>query len=356
MSRRKLVRTRSAKHGLPPGTLVLIGKEASAPVGITIMDYDADRVAEDRAASVEKCLPSKDKPSTTWINVDGLQDLQVIGALAEAYNLHPLVLEDILNTDHRPKLEDLEEYIFIIVKMMRWDAGSDEASIEQVSLVLGANVVISFQERPGDVFEPVRDRIRKGKGRIRGMGADYLAYCLLDAIVDGYFAVLEKRGEQIESIEDALISRPGPETLRAIYRLKRDGFFIRKSVWPLREAVAALGRTESPLIGDALDAYVRDLYDHTIQVIDTTETLRDMLSGMLDTYLSSLSHRMNEVMKVLTIVATIFIPLTFVAGVYGMNFRFMPELAWRWGYAAALALMAALAAGMVLYVKHRKWM
>jgi magnesium transporter len=355
MRRRKLIQTRSGKRGLPPGTPIYVGEAAGLPPDITVFDYDADKVLEERVGSIEECFPFRDKPSVTWINIDGLQNVQVIGALAERFGLHPLVQEDVVNTDHRPKVEDFDDYIFIVVKMMQWDAANEEATIEQVSLVLGENFVISFQERPGDVLEAVRGRIRAGKGRIRRMGSDYLAYSLLDAIVDGYFAVLERRGEQVELLEDELISRPGPETLKTIYQLKRDGLFIRKSIWPVREMVAGLERLESPLVGDGLSAYLRDLYDHTIQVIDTTETLRDMLSGMLDTYLSSVSNRMNEVMKVLTIVATIFIPLTFIAGIYGMNFKAMPELEWRWGYAGALLLMVAVAVGMILYIKRKKW-
>ena len=356
MRRRKLIQTRSGKQGLPPGTPIYLGKDAGSPVGITVFDYDAGNVREEHVDSIEGCSPDRDRSSVTWINIDGLQDAQVIGALAERFGLHPLVQEDIVNSDHRPKVEDFDDYIFIIVKMMQWDTANEKATIEQVSLVLGKDFVISFQERPGDVFEAVRGRIRSGKGRIRRMGSDYLAYSLLDAIVDGYFAVLERRGEQVELLEDELISRPRPETLQTIYQLKRDGLFIRRNIWPVREMVAGLERAESPLIGDGLNPYLRDLYDHAIQVIDTTETFREMLSGMLDTYLSSLSNRMNEVMKVLTVIATIFIPLTFIAGIYGMNFKAMPELEWRWGYAAALVLMVAVAVGMILYIKRKKWM
>jgi len=355
MGRRKLVRTRSGKQGLPPGTPVYVGREEAAPVRISVIDYDEGNLVERQVDSAEDCAPFRDRPSVTWIHVTGVHDSQLVQTLGNLYGLHPLVQEDILNTDQRPKVKDFDEYLFMAIKMLQWDAAHSEMTIEQVSPVLGKDFVISFQERPGDVFEPVRNRIRTGKGRIRTMGADYLAYSLLDAIVDAYFVVLEGRGEQIEALEDELVSNPSPATLPEIYRLRRDGLFVRKSVWPVRELVGALERAESSLVGDSMHAYFRDLYDHTIQVIDTTETFREMLSGMLDTYLSSLSNGMNEVMKVLTIIATIFIPLTFIAGIYGMNFKAMPELEWRWGYAAALVLMAAVAVGMILYIKRKKW-
>jgi magnesium transporter len=266
------------------------------------------------------------------------------------------VQEDILNTTQRPKFDDYGDYLYAVVKMLRWDAEREEAEIEQVSLVLGKNFVFSFQEREGDVFDPIRHRIRNAKGRIRKMSADYLAYCLIDAIVDGYFVILEHLGDRIEAVEANLVSNPTPQTLREIHALKRESLLLRRSIWPLREVVSGLERTESQLVADATHVYLRDVYDHSVQVIDTMETFRDMLTGMLDTYLSSLSNRMNEVMKVLTIIATIFIPLTFIAGIYGMNFRHMPELQWRWGYAAALVAMAIVAVGMLLHFRRRKWL
>jgi magnesium transporter len=245
--------------------------------------------------------------------------------------------------------------------MLQWDERRQELTAEQVSLVLGKRFVLSFQERPGDVFDAVRERLRTGKGRIRAAGADYLAYSLIDAVVDGYFGVLEGIGDRLEALEQVLISRPTPQTLREIHTLKREGLFLRKSVWPLREVISGLQRGGSELIASETAVYLRDVYDHTIQVIDTMETIRDMLAGMVDTYLSSVSNRMNEVMKVLTIIATIFIPLTFIAGVYGMNFQpdagplNMPELRWAWGYPAVLVVMAVVAALMVLYFRRKRW-
>lgn len=333
-----------------------IGEKKPEVVRITIMDYDGEQFLEKQLEKVEDCFPFKDKPSVTWINVSSIHAERSVRTLGERFGLHPLVEEDILNTDQRPKMEDFADYIYLVLKMLQWDGDNGEIAIEQVSLIIGSNFVISFQEREGDVFDPIRDRIRTGKGRIRKMGADYLAYSLVDAIVDGYFMVLERLGDKIEEIENELISTPGQRTLGEIHRLKRESLFIRKSIWPLREVVHGMGRAESSLISDATSLYLRDVYDHTVQVIDTMETFRDMLAGMLDTYLSSLSNRMNEVMKVLTIIATIFIPLTFVAGIYGMNFKNMPELDWRWGYTMALAVMATVAVGMVFYFRKKKWL
>ena len=353
---RKLLRSRSKKRGLPPGTPVYIGEKEVEAVRITVMNYDSEEFLEKQLEKVEECFPIKNEPSVTWINISSIHDEGFVRALGDRFGLHPLVEEDILNTDQRPKMEDFTDYIYIVLKMLQWDGDNGEIVIEQVSLVIGSNFVISFQEREGDVFESIRDRIRTGKGRIRKMGADYLAYSLVDAIADGYFMVLERLSDKIESVEAELISSPGQRTLQEIHWLKREGLFVRKSVWPLREVVHGMGRAESSLISDATSLYLRDVYDHTVQVIDTMETFRDMLTGMLDTYLSSLSIRMNEVMKVLTIIATIFIPLTFIAGVYGMNFKNMPELDWRWGYSMVLAIMAAVAAGMVLYFRRKKWL
>jgi magnesium transporter len=280
----------------------------------------------------------------------------IIEKVGAHFGIHPLVLEDILHTGQRPKVEDLGDYIFIVLKMLYHDDQEDEMLGEQVSLLLGQNCVISFQEREGDIFNPIRERIRNSKGRIRRAGADYLAYALVDAIVDHYFVILEKMGEKIESLEEELVTNPTPETLQIIHKLKRNLIFLRKSVWPLREVINALERGESPLITEPTGIYLRDVYDHSIQVIDTIETFRDMVSGMLDIYLSSLSNRMNEVMKVLTIIATIFIPLTFIAGIYGMNFKFMPELEWHWGYPTALIVMLLIVGSMFIYFRRKKWL
>ena len=352
----KLFRKTSKKAGLAPGTLVHDGDKKVEKAKITIIDYDATQFQEKEVETIEECFPFRDTPTITWINVDGLHEVGIIEKIGKHFSIHPLILEDILHTGQRPKMEDFEDHIFLVVKMFYYDEKDNEIKMEQVSLLLGSNFVISFQEREGDIFNSIRERIRNHKGRIRRMKADYLGYALLDTIVDNYFIILEKIGENIENMEEELVTRPTPETLQTIHNLKRELIVLRKSIWPLREVVNSLERGESPLINEATGVYLRDVYDHTIQVIDTIETFRDMVSGMLDIYLSSISNKMNEVMKVLTIIATIFIPLTFVAGLYGMNFEFMPELKWHWGYFAALLVMAAVAVFMVFFFRRKRWL
>jgi magnesium transporter len=352
----KLFRRASNKVGLPPGTLIHIGEEKVERAKVTIIDYGEAQFQEKEVETVEECFPFKDKPTVTWINIDGIHQAEIMEKIGTHFGIHPLILEDIMNTGQRPKMEDFEDYIFVVVKMIYYDDKDSEIRAEQVSLILGSNFVITFQEREGDLFDPVRERIRKGKGRIRRMKADYLAYALVDTIVDHYFVILEKLGEKIEDMEEELIANPTPGTLQTIHTLKRELIFLRKSIWPLREVISVLERGESSLIDESTGIYLRDVYDHTIQVIDTIETFRDMVSGMLDIYLSSISNRMNEVMKVLTIIATIFIPLTFIAGIYGMNFKYIPELEWHWGYGAALIVMGIIAFGMVLYFRRKRWL
>jgi magnesium transporter len=352
----KLFKRTSRKVGLPPGTLVQIEERKTEKVKINIIDYDEVQFQEKEAETVEECFPFKDKPTVTWINIDGIHQVEIIEKIGTHFGIHSLILEDIMNTGQRPKMEDFEDYIFVVVKMIYYDEKDNEIKAEQVSLLLGSNFVISFQEKEGDVFDPIRERTRKAKGRIRKMKADYLAYALVDTIVDRYFMVLEKLGEKIEGMEEELVTNPTPETLQTIHTLKRELIFLRKSVWPLREVISVLERGESSLIDESTGIYLRDVYDHTIQVIDTIETFRDMVSGMLDIYLSSISNRMNEVMKVLTIMATIFIPLTFIAGVYGMNFKYIPELEWHWGYPVILFVMVAIGILMVIYFRRKKWL
>lgn len=352
----KLFKKTSRKAGLPPGTLVQIKEKKAEKVKITIIDYDEAQFQEKEVETIEECFPFKDKPTVTWINIDDIHQVEIMEKIGAHFGIHSLILEDIMNTVQRPKIEDFEDYIFVAVKMIYYDEKENETNAEQVSLIIGPNFVISFQEKEGDMFNPVRERVRKNKGRIRKMKADYLAYALIDTIVDHYFVVLEKLGEKIEGMEEALVTNPTPETLQTIHTLKRELIFLRKSIWPLREVISVLERGESPLIHESTGIYLRDVYDHTIQVVDTIETFRDMVSGMLDIYLSSISNKMNEVMKVLTIIATIFIPLTFVAGLYGMNFKYIPELEWHWGYFAVLFVMVIIGFGMVLYFRNKKWL
>lgn len=352
----KIVKRRSQKAGLPPGSIVYVGEKKEEKVRIRVMDYDEEHVEEREPVIVEECFPFKDKPSVTWINIDGIHQVDIIEKLGTCYGLHPLIMEDIVNTQQRPKMEDYGSYIFIVIKMLYREKDSEVTESEQISLVVGSNFVISFQEQQGDVFEAVRDRIRKSKGRIRKAGADYLAYALMDAIVDNYFVILEEQGELIENVEDQLTGYPLSSTLQEIRKLKKEMIFMRRAIWPVRELISGLERTESVLINKSTGDYLRDLYDHSIQIIDSVESYRDIISGLLDIYLSSVSNRMNEVMKVLTIFASIFIPLTFVAGVYGMNFDFMPELGWHWGYFTVLGFMVAVGIIMVIYFKRKKWL
>lgn len=352
----KSVKRASQAAGLPPGTPVHIGERRSELVRITLMDYNASDFEEREMKNVEECFPFRDKPTITWINVDGLHDVTVIEKIGECFGLHPLVLEGIVNTEQRPKMEDLGDYIFVVLKMLYLAKRNGEVTGEQVSLVIGPKFILSFQEREGDVFETIRGRIRASEGRLRKMGSDYLGYRLMDAIVDNYFVILENLGDKVEVLEEALVGNPERHTLAAVHQLKRQLLFLRRAVWPLREVVSGLERSEASLIKKATRPYLRDVYDHTIQVMDTVETFREMVGAMLDIYLTSLSNRMNEIMKVLTIVATIFIPLTFLSGIYGMNFKYMPELEWRYGYLFAWGLMVAIGGAMLFYFKRKRWL
>ena len=351
----KTFRKRSQKAGLPPGSLIYTGDRVGAQTQITIVDYDDQQVQTREITSWEECPTMQDRAGVTWINVSGISHVGHLERLGECFKLHPLVLEDILNVDQRPKIEDYEDYLYIVIKTISSQPEVDEVVAEQISLVVGANYVLSFHEGDGDLFKPVRERITAAKGRIRKAGADYLAYSLMDLIVDNYFVALEQFGDQVEFMEDEVVRQPVPTTLQTVHHLKNHMIILRRSLWPLREVIARLERRESPLIHDATAVYFKDVYDHTIIAIDTVETYRDILSGLLDIYLSSVSNRLNEVMKVLTIIATIFMPLTFLAGLYGMNFKYMPELDWHYGYFAVVVFMVLLVGCMVLYFKKRKW-
>lgn len=344
------------KVAQPPGTLIHVGEKKIETVTLSLTRYNKDMLEEKKMESPCECITEKDFKGVCWVNVCGIHDPAIIEQIGNNFGLHPLVMEDILNTLQRPKQENLEDYIFIVLKMIYYDNIKKEVLSEHVSFILGSNFVVTFQEREEDVFDPVRERIRKAKGRIRKMGADYLLYALIDAVVDNYFLVMETLGEEIETLEDQMLEHPAPVTLQTVHNLKREMIFLRKAVWPLREVINGLLKDESKLIKKTTEIYLRDVYDHTIQVIETTETYRDMVAGLHDLYLSSVSNKMNEVMKVLTIIATLFIPLTFIAGIYGMNFEFMPELKWKFGYFIIWGVMAAAAAVMFIYFRRKKWM
>ncbi|MDF2987685.1 MAG: magnesium Mg(2+) and cobalt Co(2+) transport protein CorA [Eubacterium sp.] len=351
----KLVKSRSGTIGLPPGSLVHIGEKKRDTTLITLIGYDEDNYEERKLEAMELKSFNKRENGVQWLNIEGLSDVDTLGKIGEMFNLHPLILEDILNTDQRPKIDINDEYIYISSKMLSYNSEVNEFDVEQVSFVLGKNYVLSISEKDTDVFEPVIHRLKQGMSRIRKLGADYLVYCLLDVIVDNYFAVLEGFGEKIEVVEDEMVIRTNRQTLGTIHDLKRQILFLHKAVWPLREVLSFLERGESLLVQEATGIYIRDLYDHVIQVMDTTETLRDILSSMLDVYLSSTSNRMNEIMKVLTIISTVFMPLSFIVGVYGMNIKNMPELNWPWMYPALWLVMISISVFMLIYFKKRKW-
>ena len=352
----KFIKRTSKKAGMSPGTLVHVGEQKIETPRITVMNYDQERLEEKELKQIEESFACKDTPPVSWINIDGLHEVDLIEKLGIHFNIHPLTLEDIVNTGQRPKIEDFEDYVYLVFKMLRFDEAAGHIASEQVSLILGPNYLISFQEAEGDVFNSVRERIRKGRGRIRKSGPDYLAHALIDGVVDHYFYILEKIGEKIEQLEERLHVQPTPEILQAIHDLKREMIYFRKQVWPMREVLSTWQKTESSIVQEANKIYIRDVYDHTVQVIDTIESFRDIVSGMMDLYLSTVSNKMNEVMKVLTIMATIFIPLTFVAGIYGMNFKFMPELEWKWSYPLLWVLLIAIFLSMVLYFKRKRWL
>jgi magnesium transporter len=343
------------KVGLPPGTLVYVGDKEVAKSKITLIDYNATEFYEKVLGSVDECFPFKERNTVTWLNIDGLHDVETMRKIETRFGIHPLVMEDVLHTEQRPKLEDHGDSVFIVLKMLTQDPRKDEINAEQISLIIGPNYLLSFQETVGDIFDIIRDRLRNNKGRVRRMGADYLAYSLMDAIVDHYFVILERVGEKIEWLEEQLILDTTADMSMQIHLHKRDMVFLRRQIWPLRDVISGLQRLESDLIADTTFPYFRDLYDHTIQVMDTIESFKDLLTGMLEIFLSSINIKMNEVMKFLTLIATIFIPPTFVVGLYGMNFKFMPELDAWWGYPMVWIVIICMILGLLFYFRKKRW-
>ncbi|MCB0292082.1 MAG: magnesium/cobalt transporter CorA [Calditrichaeota bacterium] len=349
-------RNYAKKLGKAPGTYVFTGERKIDKVKITLMEYDGQKLEFKTVENVEQTFPYKDKPSVSWINIYGLHETEVMEKIDRHFGIHPLILEDIVNTNQRPKIEIFDGYVFIVLKMLWFDEQKMELTVEQISLIVGPNFLICFQEWEGDIFNHIRERMKVESSRLRTRGADYLCYAILDVIVDHYFLVLEKIGDKIESLEEEVLDDPDQQTMHKINRLKRDLIFLRKSIWPLREVISGIERGEIDLFEDRNMPFIRDLYDHTIQVIDTIESYRDMTAGILDMYMSVISNRMNEVMKVLTIIATIFIPLTFLAGIYGMNFDHMPELHWPWAYPLFWLIMIVVAAIMVVFFRRKQWL
>ncbi len=349
----RFLKHRVRKTGIESGTLVHIGQMMKGEPKITVTTYDQGRAEVHAAGNVKECLPLPDKKGITWISINGLHDKGIMEDLGEHFGFHPLFLEDIMNTDTRLKVEDFGEYIFMVMKFLSSEEGGKKISSEQVSLIFGKNYLISFQESEKDRFSHIRDTIVNSQSRARAEGTDYLAYLLIDLAVDQYFNVLEGIGDAIDEVEEILLGRPDQDSYQRIHGLKNNALFLRKSVFPLREILDYLEHGESKLIRKSTRIYYKDVYDHTVQIMETLDTYRDMISGMLDMYLSSVSNRLNEIMKVLTIFSTIFIPLTFLAGVYGMNFHYLPELEWRWSY-PAFWLFAVLLAGTMLFIFKRK--
>ena len=348
----------STKTGLPPGALVYVGAQNKARTQISVMDYDGEGIEEELIEEVKQVYSYKHTPTISWVNIDGLQEVDTIRIVGEYFGLEALLLEDVLNTEQRPKVEVFEDHVFFTLKMLSYDKESNGVSIEQVSFVLGRNYVISFQEYQGDVFEPVRNRLRNSWGNIRYQAADYLVYALIDVVVDNYFIILEALGAEIEAIEDAIHaqSKVSVNFMTRIQNNKRQIQVLKRSIHPLREAIGKLQRNETNLITQSTLKYFDDVRDHTLQVIENTDSYYDMNVGVQDIYLSSLSHRMNQVIQVLTIISTLFIPLTFIVGLYGMNFRFMPELEWRYGYWFVWGIMGVIVISLLAFFRKKGWL
>ena len=354
--RERFLRPRRKLPGEPPGTLVHTGRARLHEARIQIMVYRDGQCEDLPSAAVEDVFPLREPPWVTWVNVDGVHDVELVRALGEKAGFHPLLLEDIVATSQRPKHEEYDSQVYLVLRMLAYDRDRAEINEDQLSLVLGPNYVFTFQEQPGDMFDRLRDRLRAGKGTLPARhGADFLAYALMDAVVDEYFTVLESIGDRIEDLEAEVVEHPDPHTLSEIHSVKRELIVMRRAVWPLRDVFNTLIRDESQLISDETRVFLRDAYDHAIRVIDTVETLRDLLSGMVDLYVTTVSHRLNEIIKVLTIISTIFIPLTFIVGVYGMNFTHMPEIAYRWSYPILWGIMILIAAGMLVFFRRKRW-
>lgn len=360
----------AGKRGFPPGTLTHVGTVYTDKTRIRRTDFEASGADSRELAKWEDFFPFQPARKNSWIEICGIHDVNVIEKIGQQFSIHPLVLEDILNTTQRPKFEESEAYLFLVMRVPFLQpvsgahgaqppevkpAHNFEISFEQVSLLVGKDWILSFAESDRQLFAPLRERILTGKGKLRAQGPDFLAYALLDVIVDQFFVVLEELGEAIEFLDEELVLQPGPPLLRQIHSFKRQMIYLHKAVWPVREIIGTFERCSSSLRSPETGPYLRDAYDHIIQVIDTVETYRDLISGMLDIYLSSISYRLNEVMKVLTIISTLFIPLTFIAGVYGMNFENMPELKWEYGYFGLWGVMGIITIGMLRYFRSKKW-
>ena len=351
----KFTKDYKKKIGLPSGSLIHIGEKKVERPRIRIIDFRDEYCMYREVLDIDACRQYRENENTTWVNIDGLHDVKLIESTGKLFDVHPLVLEDILHTGQRPKFEEFDDYIFLVLRMISYDEKQEKVLEEQLSIVFGENYVVSFQEKPGDVFNPVRERIIQGKSRMRRKKADYLAYALLDAVVDNYFQVLDELERKLEELDEELFEDSSPETFLKIGALKKEIISLRKSIWPLREIVGSITKEKYNAIDESNSVYYRDVYDHIVHIIDILDNFRETIAAMHDTYMNFVNNRMNEIMKLLTVVATIFIPLTFIAGVYGMNFRYMPELGWQWGYFGVLGLMVLLVVGMIIYFRRKNW-
>lgn len=352
----KTFRKRSHKAGMAPGSLVHIGETQFSKIKLSYIEFDEHTFLEEEDVSTDLCLKRLKTPLMTWIQVHGVSDSSIIASLGSHFNLHALVLEDVLNTTQRAKLDTYQEQVFIVCRLLKYDEENHALKDEQVSIVFGPNFLISFLEKDEDIFRPIKERLRLGNNRLRRQGPDYLAYALLDIIVDQYFVVLEKVDVDLDNLEEELMHSPQSDTIQKMQKAKREMIFLRKSVWPMRDVINRFQRLEPPLVTSSLQVYLRDVYDHLVQTIDIIEGFRDVVSGMMDVYLSSINIKTNDIMKVLTIVSTIFVPLTFISSLYGMNFEFMPELHYKYGYPLILFILALVAGGMLYYFRRKKWL
>lgn len=341
--------------GQAPGTLVYTGKKNEIKVALEVFSYDENTIEEKAGSSLIDVISIKDNQKNNWLNIDGLHNIELIHEIGEMFKLNPLMLEDILHVEQRPKMEDFGEYIFFTIKMFH-DNPDGSIEYEHVSFVLGENFVISFQEKPKDVFDLIRDRLRNSYGKIRQKESDYLFYRFIDTIIDNYFLVMDRIAEKIESLEDEVMENPSTKTLQKLQVVRKELIYLRRSIYPLRESINSILKSESKLMHQDTERFFMDVYDHTIQIIESLETYRDLLSGIMDLYMNTASNRMNEIMKVLTIMSTIFIPMTFIAGIYGMNFDHMPELHLKYGYAIAWGLMIFVSIMMLFFFKRKKWL
>lgn len=350
-----IIKRRVKKYGLPPGALVHTGTTKGEKIRLTLIDYDQDTLKIRDNVTLDECLDSMIKPNPTWINISGIHDIQMIEKIGRRLGLHPLLLEDILNSGQRSKVDDYKDTLYIVFRQLKWEEGLTEIDDQQISIVLGNNYLITFMESESDIFKPILERLKVKNSRMRTRGSDYLAYSLADCLVDHYFITLEKMDNRIEYLEETLVDNPSSNKLREIQHLKRQISQLRKAIWPTREVISKLIRMDTLLIREANKIYLQDVYDHVIQAIDTIENFRDIAAGMVELYISNINFKMNEVMKILTVVATIFVPLTFITSLYGMNFKHMPELEWEWGYYYLLGIMAIISFSMWRFFKRKEW-